>query len=86
MLRTQIHLDSDLVERLDREAARTGASRAELIRRALRERYAETPDEYEARKKRALDAVFGIWKDRKFRSSEEYLRALRERDTDTLYG
>lgn len=86
MIRTQIYLDADLIAGLDRESELTGASRAELIRRALRERYSTAPDEYEARKRRALDNAFGIWKDRKFKSSDEYLRALRERDTDTLFG
>jgi hypothetical protein len=36
MIRTQIHLDEEVLQLLDQEAARTGASRAELIRRAVR--------------------------------------------------
>jgi Ribbon-helix-helix protein, copG family len=35
MIRTQIHLSEDEVELLDRERARSGASRSELIRRAI---------------------------------------------------
>ena len=39
MFRTQIHLSSNEIAILDRERARTGASRSELIRRAVREYY-----------------------------------------------
>lgn len=39
MTRTQIHLGPEEIEALDRESAATGASRSELIRRAIRERY-----------------------------------------------
>lgn len=39
MTRTQIHLGADELEALDRESAATGASRSELIRRLVRERY-----------------------------------------------
>jgi hypothetical protein len=86
MIRTQIHLDADLIERLDREAARTGASRAEVIRRTLRGRYGGGAESYEERKKRALDRAFGVWRDRKFKSGEEYIRALRSGDWDTIDG
>ena len=40
MTRTQIHLAPEELEVLDRESAATGASRSELIRRAIRETYA----------------------------------------------
>ena len=43
MIRTQIHLDEEVVQLLDREAARTGASRAELIRRAVRATFDSKP-------------------------------------------
>lgn len=39
MQRFQILLDDDLVEVLTRESRRQGVSRAELVRRAARERY-----------------------------------------------
>lgn len=39
MTRTQIHLGDEEIRLLDAEARATGASRAELIRRAIRERY-----------------------------------------------
>ena len=37
--RTQIHLSDDEIAILDRERGRTGASRSELIRRAIRSMY-----------------------------------------------
>ncbi|HEY5293997.1 MAG TPA: CopG family transcriptional regulator [Gaiellaceae bacterium] len=91
MIRTQISLEADAVELLDREAERTGASRSELIRRAVRQQYGDggggiASELYAARKKRALDQAFGIWKDRKFKSGEEYIRALRSGDWDVIDG
>ena len=44
MTRTQIHLGEEEVQLLDAEARETGASRSELIRRAVRERYGSQPD------------------------------------------
>jgi len=77
MIRTQIHLHAADVELLDREAAATGASRAELIRRAVREHYGESSS-LAARKARAHRA-FGAWKDRSF-TGDEYVRAIRSGD------
>ena len=85
MIRTQIHLDEPLVEALDREAARSGASRAEVIRRALHERYPDG-DDYAARKQAALDLAFGSWKGRRFKSGAEYVRALRDGKWDVIDG
>jgi metal-responsive CopG/Arc/MetJ family transcriptional regulator len=76
--RTQIYLGDDELERLDAEAARTGATRSELIRRAIREYYprparrGRTPEESVAN----IMAAAGIWKDRPF-TTEEYLHAIR---------
>lgn len=39
MTRTQIHLGDEEIQLLDAEARATGASRSELIRRAVRELY-----------------------------------------------
>ncbi len=78
MVRTQIHLTQDDIERLDAFAARTGASRSELIRRAIRALYpppakrGRTPEERDAN----IMAAAGIWKDRPF-TTEEYLYAIR---------
>jgi Arc/MetJ-type ribon-helix-helix transcriptional regulator len=86
MIRTQISLEPDAIELLDREVARTGASRSELIRRAVRRQYGEAEGEpYAVRLERA-EAAFGAWKDRKFTTGEEYVRALRSGDRDVIDG
>jgi hypothetical protein len=41
--RTQIYLTDEELQLLDREARETGASRSELIRRAVREKYGRSP-------------------------------------------
>lgn len=73
MHRTQVYLSDDDVELLDRAAARTGASRSELIRRAIRDRYGE--DDWHARLA-ALQASAGAWRDRRF-TGEDYVEAVR---------
>lgn len=77
MVRTQISLADEDVELLDRVARTTGASRAELIRRAIRDYYGVTSslDERKARARRA----FGAWRGRQF-TGEEYVRAIRSGD------
>ncbi|HEV8687879.1 MAG TPA: ribbon-helix-helix domain-containing protein [Gaiellaceae bacterium] len=77
MVRTQIHLSDDDVALLDQVARETGASRSELIRRAVRERYGVSSSLAE-RKQRARRA-FGAWKGRSF-TGDEYVRAIRSGD------
>lgn len=77
MLRTQISLSEQDVELLDRLERETGASRAELIRRAVREQYG-IESSLEERKRRARRG-FGAWKDRNF-TGEDYVRAIRSGD------
>ena len=72
MQRAHIYLSDDDIELLDRAASRTGASRSELIRRAIRARYG---DNWEARIA-ALKASAGAWSDRPF-TGEEYVDAVR---------
>jgi Arc/MetJ-type ribon-helix-helix transcriptional regulator len=73
MGRTQIYLGEEELELLDRVARATGASRSELIRRAVRSTFGErTRDE----KVRALRASAGSWRDRGFTGSE-YVDAIR---------
>ena len=55
------------LELLDREARRTGASRSELIRRAVRQAHGElTAGERIA----LLRGAFGVWRDRPFTGAE----------------
>lgn len=76
--RTQIYLGKEELELLDHAARETGASRSELIRRAIRARYrfedrAALTEEARA----ALRELAGIWKDRPF-TTEQYIRAIRD--------
>lgn len=59
--RTQIYLDDEEAELLSQVSARTGASRSELIRRAVRAQYqGRSPEARLA----ALRASAGLWSDR----------------------
>jgi metal-responsive CopG/Arc/MetJ family transcriptional regulator len=78
MGRTQIYLGDEEIQLLDDAAERTGASRSELIRRAIRAQYphrakrGKTPEERVAN----IMAAAGIWRDRPF-TTEEYIHAIR---------
>jgi predicted DNA-binding protein len=74
MQRTQIYLTEAETAALDREAARTGRTRSQLIREAIEEKYA-LPSGIEDFLK-VLEETFGAWKDRDF-TGEEYVAALR---------
>jgi len=71
--RTQIYLSDDDAQLLDRETARTGASRSELIRRAIQRQYGHSD---EASRRRALLESAGSWRSREF-TGEEYVDAIR---------
>jgi hypothetical protein len=71
--RTQIYLGSDELELLDRVARATGASRSELVRRAVRNTFGQpTKDD----KLQALEASAGSWRGRTFTGSE-YVDSVR---------
>lgn len=80
MQRTQIYLGDAELQLLDREVARTGASRAELIRRAVRDRYGTRDRET---RNALLRSAFGAWKDCPS-SGEEYVESLRGGLNDRL--
>lgn len=72
--RTQIYLDDHEVALLTQESERTGASRSELIRRAVRTQYGvDTPEGRLA----ALRASAGTWSDRSA-TGADYVEDLRD--------
>ncbi|CAN5315544.1 ribbon-helix-helix domain-containing protein [soil metagenome] len=72
--RTQIYLDDDEHALLARMSARTGASRSELIRRAVRAQYGgQTPQSRLA----AVRSSAGLWRDRAG-TGAEYVEELRD--------
>ncbi len=74
MVRTQIHLSDEDVALLDEVARRTGASRAELIRRAVQRTYGGR--EAQLGRRRILRETAGAWSDREF-TGAEYVDAIR---------
>jgi len=80
MARAQIYLSDAELALLDRAERTTGASRSELIRRAVRSTYGE-PDKEERLK--ALRQAKGIWRDRTF-TGAEYVDAVRGNLDDRL--
>jgi hypothetical protein len=73
MHRTQITLTDAQYARLRDESARTGQSLAELIRRALDERYEPLSD---GDRLRLLETAFGAWGDRR-EGGAEYVERVR---------
>ena len=80
MERTQIYLGSDEVKLLNRAAAQTGASKSELIRQAIREKFGELSV---ADRLAALRRSAGAWKDRDF-TGAEYVDTIRGDLNDRL--
>jgi hypothetical protein len=81
MGRTQIYLGRDELELLDRVARATGASRSELVRRAVRRTFGQPT---KADKLAALEASAGSWSGRDFTGSE-YVDSVRG-DLDERLG
>lgn len=72
-MRTQIYLDEEEAELLGRAAARTGASRSELIRRAIRAQYGARNAETRLA---GLHASAGVWRARAD-SGADYVERIR---------
>lgn len=80
MLRTQVYLTASEAGLLERAERSTGASRSELVRRAIRLAFG---DREQADRLVALRASAGAWGDRAF-SAAEYLDAIRSRDPEEI--
>ncbi|HEX2707944.1 MAG TPA: ribbon-helix-helix protein, CopG family [Solirubrobacterales bacterium] len=76
MSRTQVYLGEDELELLERASRDTGASRSELIRRAVRATFGEQGKD---ERLRALKASAGSWRGRRA-SGAEYVETLRSGD------
>ena len=75
MRRTQLYLPKDLWKALHIASRQHRTSISELVRRAIREKYAGSP----ANRMEAMQAIVGLWKDRKdLPDSETYVRQLRK--------
>jgi Arc/MetJ-type ribon-helix-helix transcriptional regulator len=74
MGRTQIYLSEAELDLLDRMRLATGASRSELIRRAVQRTYGGTKSQLERRQ--ILRTTAGAWRDRPF-SGADYVDAIR---------
>jgi hypothetical protein len=73
MGRTQVYLGEEELELLDRAARAVGATRSELIRRAVREAFGVAG---KAERSRALAASAGSWRGRGF-TGAEYVDGIR---------
>lgn len=72
--RTQLYLDEGMLKLLKIRARQHGCTVSDLVREALREKY--LPDAESRR--RALESMVGLWKDRTdLPDTEEYVRELR---------
>jgi hypothetical protein len=80
MHRTQIYLDDLEVSALELAAVRTGASRSELIRRAIRAQYGERPV---AARLGALRSSAGTWAGRDYTGSQ-FVDSMRSDVNDRL--
>ena len=76
MSRTQVYLGQDELALLERASRDTGASRSELIRRAVRTTFGE---QGKAEKLRALQGSAGSWPGRRV-SGADYVDAIRGGD------
>ncbi len=79
-MRTHVYLGDEELELLGRMQRLTGASRSELIRRAVRERFGELSIE---ERRAALRQSAGIWKDRPY-TGAEYVDMIRGDLNDRL--
>ena len=69
-----MYLDENIWKILEIQSRQTGTSISELVRQAIRDKYLPSPEE----RRRAMQAVVGLWKDRTdLPDTETYIRQLR---------
>ena len=74
MKRTQLYLDEDIWKVLHIRSRQSGTSISELVRQAVRDKYGVSS----AKRREAMQAVVGMWKDRTdLPATETYVRQLR---------
>lgn len=74
MRRTQLYLDDDLWLALHARSRALRTSISELVREAVRDRYLGDLE----RRRKAMQGIVGIWKDKRdLPDTESYLRKLR---------
>jgi hypothetical protein len=81
-MRTQITLNDEEIALLDRAATATGASRSELIRRAIHTAYGSRS---KAERTAALKRSAGAWRGRDL-TGADYVDAIRDNLNDRLNG
>ena len=75
MKRTQLYMDDDVWKVLQIRARQSKSTISELVRQAVREKYMDD----KARRKEAMMAIIGLWKDRTdLPDTETYIRRLRK--------
>lgn len=75
MKRTQLYLNEEIWKALHIQSRQHGTTISELVRQAIREKYGSSP----ARRRQAMQALVGLWKNRKdLPDSEAYVRRLRK--------
>ena len=77
MRRTQLYIEDDLWKALQILAQQSHSTISDLVRKAVREKYLTSS----SKRKEALRAAVGIWKDRSdLPDTAGYLRSLRKDD------
>ena len=75
MRRTQVYLEDNVWDALQARSREPGLSMSELVRAALREKYLAGS----ANRKRAMEAIVGLWKHRTdLPETESWVRSMRK--------
>ena len=75
MKRTQLYLQEDIWKALHIRSRQQRTSISELVRQAVRDKYGSSS----ARRRQAMEALVGMWKDRQdLPDPETYVRRLRK--------